>query len=59
MEQDEGSENIDLSYANTQGCLKKVGLFEFANLPWLSWEFNSNAQVQADLLRQSEGCIAP
>ncbi|MCO5599227.1 hypothetical protein L7F22_053327 [Adiantum nelumboides] len=49
---------FDPSKEETQVWLKRVGLYEFACLPWHSWAKNEFAEQQGLMLKEGKGVIA-
>ena len=61
LELDEGSEEqeacLDLSDPETEAWLRRIKLWEFANLPWSEWEKNPCAKEQFDYLKSTGGFV--
>lgn len=47
----------ELEDEDTQAWLQKIGLREFANLPWDMWNQNIYAKTQLEILRRTEGYL--
>ena len=47
-----------VSNRDAEVWLKRIGLNEFARLPWASWESNPNTEVQWAHIKTNKGSIS-
>ncbi|MCO5600240.1 hypothetical protein L7F22_054350 [Adiantum nelumboides] len=50
-------EGLDLHDEETKVWLQRIGLYEFAHLPWEEWQQNTYAEQQMQCLRDNKGYI--
>ena len=50
-------QDLDLQDEDTQTWLQKIGLWEFANLPWDLWHQNIYAKTQLEMLKRTDGYL--
>ena len=55
--EEQGAE-LDISDSDTEVWLRKIKLWEYANLPWSAWEKNTKAKEQFDYLKNTGGFVA-
>lgn len=53
----EEEEGMDVHEEETKVWLHRIGLYEFAQLPWEAWQQNAYAEKQMQCLRENKGFI--